>query len=295
MGAHSGYSRGTHGLRWSAGTLRVPSRLASPTLCRVEPWTTCRRRTLGTGLTPAHICSGPGSPLPTSAPGPGSPMPQLRRDRARPSDHRKGGGAGGRSRARAARHLSHVVAGEARQQRNHEDIVLQSQRHSRGTQAALKGYSRGTQGVRTHRRHYKVDRERVEHDVERREVRCDKEHRRRSCGRGERSPGADVAGASAVPLQMWAGVSPVPLQCVEFTHRWRHDSTAAQRCDAKAIAQIWRALREHSTGIEVYSRGTQGVLKGYSRGTQGGLKAYRSGGRAGWSCGRTTAATPWRG
>ena len=33
------------------------------------------------------------------------------------------------------------------------------------------------------------------------------------CGRGERSPGADVAGASAVPVQMWArGRAPVLVQ-----------------------------------------------------------------------------------
>jgi hypothetical protein len=32
------------------------------------------------------------------------------------------------------------------------------------------------------------------------------------CGRGEPSPGADVAGVSPVPVQMWAGASPVPVQ-----------------------------------------------------------------------------------
>ena len=35
---------------------------------------------------------------------------------------------------------------------------------------------------------------------------------RRRCGRGEPSPGADVAAASAVPVQMWAGTSTVPVQ-----------------------------------------------------------------------------------
>jgi hypothetical protein len=32
------------------------------------------------------------------------------------------------------------------------------------------------------------------------------------CGRGEPSPGADVAGVSPVPVQMWQGVRPVPVQ-----------------------------------------------------------------------------------
>jgi hypothetical protein len=37
---------------------------------------------------------------------------------------------------------------------------------------------------------------------------------RRRCGRGERGPGADLRGVSPVPVQMWAQVSPVPVQTV---------------------------------------------------------------------------------
>jgi hypothetical protein len=35
---------------------------------------------------------------------------------------------------------------------------------------------------------------------------------RRRCGQGEPNPGADVAGMSPVPAQMWPGASLVPMQ-----------------------------------------------------------------------------------
>ncbi len=38
------------------------------------------------------------------------------------------------------------------------------------------------------------------------------DERRCRCGSGERSPGADVAAASAVTVQMWQRVGPVPTQ-----------------------------------------------------------------------------------
>ncbi len=38
--------------------------------------------------------------------------------------------------------------------------------------------------------------------------RCHGAQSRRRCGRGEPSPGADVAGASPVPAQMWLGIFP---------------------------------------------------------------------------------------
>ena len=55
------------------------------------------------------------------------------------------------------------------------------------------------------------------------------------CGRGERSPDADAAGASAVPVQMWqggepspgtdmAGVSRVPVQM------WQRCAQSRRRC-----------------------------------------------------------------
>ncbi len=54
---------------------------------------------------------------------------------------------------------------------------------------------------------------------------------RRRRGRGEPSPGADVAGVSPVPAQMWAGASPVPAQ-MWATVRRAHTS---ERADGSAL------------------------------------------------------------
>ena len=65
------------------------------------------------------------------------------------------------------------------------------------------------------------------------------------CGRGERSPDADAAGASAVPVQMWqggepspgtdmAGVSPAPVQM------WQRCAQSRRRCGSGACARDTR-------------------------------------------------------
>ena len=50
--------------------------------------------------------------------------------------------------------------------------------------------------------------------------------------RAEPSPGADVAGASPVPVQMWHGVSPVLLQMCDFIRAAIHaNNPSLVMCD----------------------------------------------------------------